>query len=159
MSWRRPELGGVVLRGLTPMLDALFILLFALLAMSDARQEPRPEKVRIQLPQVEPGAAPAQSPVDVFSILIDADSTVHIDGGTLVAGSFDRLDAALADHLGSALPEDVPIDIVADADARHGVAVELLQHLRLRGFVRVHLLAQTMEGAGPLGGASAGGER
>ena len=52
-----------------------------------------------------------------------------------------ELDRALQALLGSSLPDEVVIDLSADREARHGVAVELLQHLRLRGFVNVELVA------------------
>ena len=52
-----------------------------------------------------------------------------------------EFDAALADAIGEALPEEVHVEIKADREARHGVAVAVLQHLRLRGFVHVDLLA------------------
>ena len=152
MKLTRRSFGSMVLRGLMPMLDALFILLFALLALSDSRQIESSEEVRIQLPSVEPGDDSDPAPFELFSILVDAESVVRLEGAldsaspdvagtTAPIASFDELDAALAERLGAALPEDVAIDIVADENARHGVMVELLQHLRLRGFVRVQLLA------------------
>lgn len=168
MRLARRSFGSMVLRGLTPMLDALFILLFALLALSDSRQIESSEEVRIQLPSVEPGDDSEPAPFELFSILVDAESVVRLEGSldstgsrgvagtTAPIASFDELDAALAERLGAALPEDVAIDIVADENARHGVMVELLQHLRLRGFVRVQLLAT---GTDTDGAFARGGER
>ena len=156
MKLERKSIGSMVLRGLTPLLDTLFILLFALLALSDTRQVAQAEEVRIQLPSVEPGEDAPQAPAELFSIFVDAESAVRLEGlsGTSERiETFEALDAALAARLGDVLPEEVAIDIVGDADARHGVMVELLQHLRLRGFTRVQLLATSAEsGASDPGG-------
>jgi biopolymer transport protein ExbD len=134
------------------MLDTLFILLFALLALSDARDVSEAEEVRIQLPEVERGTDTSAGLAEVFSIFVDEQSQVRIEGSEEVLDTLDSLDAALTARVGDALPEDVSVDIVADANARHGVTVELLQHLRLRGFVRVQLLATGSDTGGSLGG-------
>lgn len=151
MNRSRSSFGTVSFRGLTPMLDTLFILLFALLALSDTREVSETEEVRIQLPEVEPGSDAATGAAEVFAIFVDADSLVRLEGNEDVVESFEELDAALSARLGDAFPEDVSVDIVADAEARHGIIVELLQHLRLRGFVRVQLLATGSETGGSLG--------
>ncbi len=158
MKLERKTVGSLVLRGLTPLLDTLFLLLFALLAVSETRDVAAVEEVRIQLPAVEAGNDATEAPVELLSILVDADSVVRLaepEGDGTRIGSFEELDAALARRLGARLPEDVAIDIVADEEARHGVMVEILQHLRLRGFLRVQLLAT---GAGT-GSAFRGDER
>ena len=147
---KRATLGSVGLRALTPLLDTLFLLLFALLALSESRQVAAPEEVRIRLPEVERGGDAAEA-ADPFSISVDADSRVRLEGSDAVVESLEELDAALAARLEHALPEDLPVDLVADADARHGVTVELLQHLRLRGFTRVQLLATGSDTGGALG--------
>ena len=160
MTRRRTSFGSVSFRGMTPLLDTLFILLFALLALSDARETRESEEVRIQLPAVGRDAEAAAAPREAFSILVDADSSVRVEGSDEVLRSAARLDAALAAWLGDALPEEVVVEIVADENARHGVAVGLLQHLRLAGFVEVQLLAAADEGgAGDfLRGAAEGAE-
>ena len=155
MRLERKSIGTMVSRGLTPLLDTLFILLFALLALSDTRQVDPAEEVRIQLPEVEAGEGTPPAPGEVFTLLVDAESAVSLgssDGRAEALGTLAELDAALAERLGTALPEEVAIDIVGDAEARHGVMVELLQHLRLLGFTRVQLLAAPAEdGATSLG--------
>ena len=140
MNARRKS-SSIAFRALTPMLDTLFLLLFALLAVSDARELEETEDVRIQLPEVESGPDESAIAGEVFSIVIDADSVVRLGGDESVVGSLEELDRALAAQLRDALPEEVVIEIVADRDARHGVMVEVLQHLRLAGFVEVRLLA------------------
>ena len=67
--------------------------------------------------------------------------TEELESATEALDSLDEVDAALASVLGDAVPEEVEIRIHADRDARHGVAIELLQHLRVRGFVQVQLVA------------------
>ena len=150
------EAKSISFAGLTPLIDTLFILLFCLLALSDTRKTDPTEPVRVQLPEVEAaenGPALAGSRITVE---IAADSTIRVgragpDG--LIVESPAELDRAFNALLGEFLPDEVVIDLQADRDARHGVAVELLQHLRLRGFVNVELVAVGKRGHdGPFGG-------
>ena len=157
MKSSKPTLGAVTFRGMTPMLDTLFILLFALLALSDAREVDETEEVRIELPEVEPGSEATAPTLEVFSISIDAESQVRIQGEEAVVKSLAQIDEALAASLGDSLPEEVVIEILADHDARHGVTVELLQHLRLRGFQKVQLLAIGVTEGGPLASGNPAG--
>ena len=128
---------------LVPLLDVLFLLIFALLALSDTRETEREELVHIQLPGVEPGDDPPTSKRTRIALAIGADSTVHVvlEDVEREVLSWEELDTAIGELLGDGLPEEVTIELRADRDAKHGIAVELLQHLRLRGFVDVQLLA------------------
>lgn len=146
--------------GLTPLVDTLFILLFALLALSDARTSHATELVRVRLPEVEPASdSPAPGAATHALLEVASDSSVHVPA---VPGegvrTREELDAVLARLLEDRVPEEVVVEIHADRGARHGVVVELLQHLRLRGFVDVQLIAVGhVEPAAPFGGG--GGER
>lgn len=133
--------GGIAARGLTPLLDTLFILLFALLTLSDTRTPTRADLVHIQLPRVEPSKDAAAEPVRRLVLEIDAGSRVRLQEIGVVR-TRTELDAALSSAVGDALPEEVAIEIQGDRGARHGVAVELLQHLRMRGFTSVFLVAR-----------------
>ena len=146
---------GSVQKGLVPFLDTLFLLLFALLALSDSRTAHRSELVRVDLPEVEPAQATGPDLGLHIVLEIDAQSRVRVSEGPDLASRED-LDRLLAQRLGDALPEEVVISIHADRDARHGVAVELLQHLLLRGFVHVQMVAQ---GRIPDPGGAFGGAR
>lgn len=144
--------GSIGLAGLTPLVDTLFILLFSLLALSDSRKTHTTEQVRIQLPEVEPaedGAGPNGARI---VLEIGADSKIRVGESALVVESREELDRVLDAYLGDRLPEEFVVDIQADRDARHGVAVELLQHVRLRGFVNVDLIAVGNEELGTFGG-------
>lgn len=144
--------------GLTPLVDVLFILLFALLALSDSRKTNQTELVRVQLPEVEPADEGPLLSGDRVQLEISADSTIRIATSGEVIRSREELDRALGVVLGERLPEEVVVEIQADREARHGVAVELLQHIRLLGFVNVELIASGRAGSsGPFG--AAGGER
>jgi biopolymer transport protein ExbD len=123
------------------LLDTLFILLFALLALSDGRTRTRPDLVRIQLPRVEPSKDAAAEPVHRLVIEVDAGSRIRLQE-TEILRTRAELDRALSDAVGDALPEEVVIEIQGDRGARHGVTVELLQYLRLRGFTSVYLVAR-----------------
>lgn len=153
----------IAFAGLTPLVDTLFILLFALLALSDARTSHETELVRVRLPEVEPAAdSPASGAATHVVLEVSADSSVHVPSApgapAEAARTREELDAALARLLGDRVPEEVVVEIHADRGARHGVVVELLQHLRLRGFVDVQLIALgRVEPGAPFGGD--GGER
>ena len=140
MSRGRRRLGSISGGGLVPLLDTLFILLLSLLALSDVRSEEPVELVRIELPAVESGDDPG-APRAVVAIEIDRESRVFLTGTEREVTSWEQLDRALAEALGEGVPEEITVELRADRDARHGVAVELLQHLRLLGFANVHLLA------------------
>lgn len=128
--------------GVTPLLDTLFLLLFALLVVSDTRTATRTEPVRIQLPAVEPGSSPASAPAQRFTITIDDQSRLFVAQTDQTIDSREQLDELLAEALGERLPEELVVEIRADASSRSGVALEILQHLLLRGFVRVELAAR-----------------
>lgn len=146
-------LGAAGLKGLTPLLDTVFLLLFALLSVSSAKTVHRDEIVRVQLPSVEPGGDAAADQTRRITLEIDADSRVLLAESAAPLATRADLDVALAEALGEALPEEVHIEIRADRAARHGAAVAVLQHLRLRGFVHVDLLAIGTAGSDePFGG-------
>ncbi len=139
--------------GLTPLLDTLFLLLFALLAVSEARSQTRLDEVHVRLPEIEPGEPETRPSTTAVAIDVDADSRVMVSGAGIATR--EELDRALAVALGDALPEEVSVEIRADADARHGVTVELLQHLRLGGFADVRMTALGVsDSAGGFGGRS-----
>jgi len=168
VSRRRMGAGALDLGGLTPLLDTVFLLIFALLALS--RDGEVTELVRVELPMVDPERDTAPGTQARIVLVIDAASVVRLpvaaaEGGAARAAgpvgepatgrmiaTREALDAALAAELDGLLPEEVVVEIQADANARHGVAVELLQHLRLAGFCEVELLAiGTPEGSGGFG--------
>lgn len=134
----------LAIAGVTPLLDTLFLLLFALLAVSETKSPDSDEAVRIRLPEVPPNAESRSEPATRIGFTIDADSRIRrADDGAPVA-SRAELDRVLDDRLGRPgveRPDELVVEIRADAAARSGVALELLQHLLLRGFVRVELLA------------------
>ncbi len=138
MSARRRS--SVALSGLTPLVDLLFILLFSLLALGETRRVEQEELVAIELPSVE-SSADSRAPAAALTLAIDSESRVVLPSSGRVILTRRELDAELASALGDGVPEEVTVAIHADRAARHGAAVELLQHMRLRGFVHVQLLA------------------
>jgi len=137
------------MKGVAPFLDLLFLLLFSLLALSDSKSATDAETVRIALPRVEPDDAAATAIADTRKIVlvVDADSRVSLEGHDGVVDDPAALDAALSVVVGDAMPEEIGVEIRGDADARNGVMVALLQHLRRRGFSAVSLLALGDENA------------
>jgi biopolymer transport protein ExbD len=139
---------GPGMKGVTPFIDMLFILLFGMLALSDSRTAVSAEKVRVRLPNVEPVEEGAGEQKPSIAIEIDGKSRVRLDGDERSIDGPRDLDQALAGVIGDALPEEFRVEIRADAAARQGVMAALLQHLRRTGFVDVSLLALGVEDAG-----------
>ncbi len=137
----RPRRPSLALRGLTPFIDTLFLLLFALLATSQPQSAQVLESVRIRLPQVLASPEVPPAPAKRLVIEIDAHSKVRMAGSDEALETPKALDRAIAAGLGDALPEEVAVEIRGDKDSRHGTAVRLLQQLRLRGFSAIELLA------------------
>lgn len=133
------------LRGLTPLLDTLFLLLFTLLATSEPKSEQVLEAVRIRLPEVEPGTAAESSQYEPVLIEIDENSQIRLEGDSVPLQSWEQLDRQLEARLRGGIPEELPIEILGDERARHGIAVQLLQHLRLRGYLSIQLVANAAE--------------
>ncbi|MEO0650875.1 MAG: biopolymer transporter ExbD [Planctomycetota bacterium] len=133
--------GRIAMGGLTPLLDTLFLLLFALLAISDVKREEAEEEVLVELPGVAPDSAPSESPLERIGIVVDAESRLSIGPASAAATTPNELDAVLDAELAGRDPARVAIEIRADRDSRHGVSVALLQHLRTRGFQDVVLVA------------------
>jgi biopolymer transport protein ExbD len=153
--------GSISARGLVPFLDTLFNLLFALLAISVARAPSSFDLLRLRLPQVEPGGERASAAAGLV-VEVDSDGTVRPAGSDMVlhsptAADMTQLDRALVALVGESVPEEVPIEIRAEAQCPHGVVVELLQHLRVAGFSDVRLAAVTQVPAWR--GAAEGGAR
>lgn len=130
-------------------MDLLFLLLFSLLALSDSKKATDAETVRIALPRVEPddGAASVIAETGKIVLVVDADSRVYVEGFEGAVDDPAALDAVLSVMVGDAMPEEIGVEIRGDADAKNGVMVALLQHLRRRGFAGVSLLALGDENA------------
>lgn len=138
---KRRSAGRIAMGGLTPLLDTLFLLLFALLAISDVKREESEEEVLVELPGVAPDAAADERQLERIAITVDADSRLSIGPSARSAATPSELDAALDDELDGRSEAAIAIEIRADRDSRHGVSVALLQHLRGRGFQDVVLVA------------------
>ncbi len=168
-SKSRHSSGSMGNSGLTPLLDVLFLLLFAILASSDSSstdsRTPDPEEVRVELPAVDPlesGDGDEADAVRIF-LRIDADGSVTMieaDGphATPTAG---ELRAGLARAMAAAgSPTNTIVEVRADADARHGVTVDVLQTVRAAGIVDVRFVATAGPGddddSRPLGAAHGG---
>lgn len=138
---RTQRAGAIGAGGLTPLLDTLFVLLFALLAASEVRREDSTTELHVKLPHVQSDQPASNAEKRRIVLVVDQDSVIRLEGNrpALVDGT--QLDAALAEQTEGAPPAEVTIEIRADREARYGVGVELLQHLRLAGFVDVLLTA------------------
>jgi biopolymer transport protein ExbD len=135
------------MKGVTPFIDMLFILLFGMLALSESRSTVSAEKVHVKLPAVEPAEGGGGAAGKSIVLSIDADSVVRLEGSDAVIPGPSGLDQALAGAIGDAVPDEFRIEIQADADARQGVMAAILQHLRRAGFTNVSLLALGVENA------------
>jgi biopolymer transport protein ExbD len=133
--------GTIAAKGLVPLLDTLFQLIFALLVVSGPRAVARAETLLLRLPRVERGEAGAPPSAHEIVLQVDSGARVTLLGESAVIGTRAELDRRLAVALGQGVPEEATVEIRADAAAPHGVVVELLQHLRLLGFADVRLSA------------------
>lgn len=141
-------------RNLTSLVDTVFLLVFSLLALSDTRSPDATELVRVELPAVEPGDPGRPAPARRVVLQVTDRSQIFLGRGGQPLATRAELDRALALERGELLPEELVIDIEADRDARHGVTVELLQHLRLAGFTHVRLVATGEAGGTALFGGA-----
>jgi len=140
--------GGLGSSALTPLLDTLFLLLFALLASSQrasmTQVDPRSEEVQVELPTVDPlqQAAGGDQPDVRLVVNVDAGGivTLHAGAGPVEAPTAGALRAALEAQAASATGR-VVVEIRADAAARHGVTVDVLQTVRAAGIVDVRFVA------------------
>jgi biopolymer transport protein ExbD len=148
-----PVHGSIAAKGLVPLLDVLFQLIFALLVVSGPRTANRAEELLLRLPRVDPTRDMPAPAGDALVIAVDSRGSVRIPGLGLELATEEALDRWLAASLGELVPDEVPeevtVEIQAEASAPHGAVVELLQHLRLRGFsdVRLAALARAKGGA------------
>ena len=133
--------GSIAAKGLVPLLDTLFQLIFALLVVSGPRAVARAETLLLRLPRVEGGES--TPPSSMREIVLQVDSSAHVTllGDPTLVRTREELDRFIEAALGQAVPEETAVEIRADAAAPHGVVVELLQHLRLLGFADVRLAA------------------
>jgi biopolymer transport protein ExbD len=153
---------------LTPLLDTLFLLLFALLASSQrastAPAEALPEEVRVELPTVDALQQPAHGDEPDLRLVVhvDAGGAVTLLGGAglVEATTASALRTALEAQATSAVGRRV-VEIRADADARHGVTVDVLQAVRAAGIVDVRFVATKEHDANETRrfGEAAGGAR
>jgi biopolymer transport protein ExbD len=142
MARARELRGSIAARGLVPLLDTLFLLLFALLAISGPRVVAQAETLLLRLPRVARAGAAAPDARTLALVLdVDAEARVTLLGDATPIETRAELARRIAAALGGAAPEQAAVEIRADAAAPHGVVVELLQHLRLAGFADVCLAA------------------
>jgi len=138
---------GPGMKGVTPFIDMLFILLFGMLALSESKSAVSAEEVHVKLPDVEPMETSEGAAVKSIGIEVDGNSVVRLTGSDVVIDGPEELDRALAGQIGEAVPDEFRIEIRADANARQGVMAAILQHLRRTGFKDVSLLAIGVENA------------
>lgn len=155
MSRQRAVRGSIASKGLVPLLDTLFQLVFALLVVSGPRTVNRAETLLLRLPRVERSEEAPPSSAHRLVLAVDERARVSVLGDALPLSSRSELDRRIGASLGGTVPEEASVEIRADARAPHGVVVELLQHLRLLGFADVRLAAVAEAGARDL----FGGER
>lgn len=141
MRREREARGSIAAKGLVPLLDTLFQLVFALLVVSGPRTHTRAETLLLRLPRVEPGETGVPRPARGLVLEVDSAARVNLSGETAPVRSHAELDRRIAAALAGAVPEEASVEIRADAGAPHGAVVDLLQHLRLSGFADVRLAA------------------
>lgn len=127
---------------LTPLIDVVFQLLIFLMVSS---QFTRPEAV-VDLPKAPGDAAPTSRAVEKISLVIQADSTVLVNGSEVELASLGREIRKLVDEQGITRAE-----IRGDQVAHYGVFVEVMETARTSGVESLGIVKQRKEGEGASG--------
>ena len=93
------------MRGMTPLLDLLFLLLFGLLALSDSKRSSDTSTVEVRLPKVEPPRSEPAGKTKRIVLIVDAQSRVRFEDHEDAVQDVAALDRALAARVGDALPD------------------------------------------------------
>ena len=133
---------------LTPLLDTLFLLLFAVLATSEQREaevelqrDERPAEVAVTLPSVDDGGE-AQEPAEDGPLFLEIDAAGAVRAASSIDGPAESLSGAPALRAWLGTLDGVrPVEIRADAAARHGEIVTVLHSLQESGFHDVRFIA------------------
>jgi len=125
---------------LTPLIDVVFLLLIFFMVSTTFKDEAR---LRIQLPEAQGEAIPAEGP-EMIEILIDQSGSFRVDDQAVGGRAADTLIQALKGALGGRAA--VPVLIQADARTPHQAVMTALDAARQAGLSRVAFAAIRPEG-------------
>ncbi len=120
---------------LTPLIDVVFLLLIFFMVTTTFNRETR---LLVTLP--EANAETAEAIPDVLEIIVARDGTYSINGRVLVNNQIDTLMRGLELESGGDL--NLPILLIADAEATHQSVVTAMDAIGQSGFTRLSIATQ-----------------
>lgn len=123
---------------LTPLIDVVFLLLIFFMVTTTFTRETR---LAVSLPEAD--GAPVQELPDSIEISVSQGGSYAIDGKALVNAQLDTLMRALEEvSLGN---KEVPLILIADAEATHQSVVTAMDAIGQSGFSRLSIATRKPE--------------
>ena len=120
---------------ITPLIDVVFLLLIFFMVTTTFSRETR---LLVNLPEAE--AREAESQPEQIEIMVSRDGSYLINGRALVNNEMNTLKQGL--ELVSQGNTNIPILIIADADATHQAVVTAMDGIGQVGFARLSIATQ-----------------
>ena len=127
---------------ITPLIDVVFLLLIFFMVTTTFSRETR---LLVNLPEAE--AREAESQPEQIEIMVSRDGSYLINGRALVNNEMNTLKQGL--ELVSQGNTNIPILIIADADATHQAVVTAMDGIGQVGFARLSIATQRPAAAEP----------
>jgi biopolymer transport protein ExbD len=124
---QRPDLPSF---NLTPLIDILFIVLIFLVLTTTFRDA---ATFRVNLPPAETSERDVRSQPDTVTVSVAEDGTMEIDGEESNIDHLSELLAAFAE------PDRPAVRLRADAGARHGLVVQIMDVARRYGITQLDI--------------------
>lgn len=135
MKFKRSKNNEVAIN-LTPLIDVVFLLLIFFMVTTTFSRETR---LLVNLPEANAELSP-QTEVQQIEVLVTQDGTYSINGRGLVNNRIDTLIRGL--EIESAGNLDLPILLIADAEATHQSVVTAMDAIGQSGFSRLNIATQ-----------------
>ncbi|MBK1708694.1 MULTISPECIES: biopolymer transporter ExbD [Marichromatium] len=139
----RPQRKTPIDINLTPLIDVVFLLLIFFMVSTSFKDEAR---LRVQLPEAEGVAAPAEEPPETLTIVIDAEGVFFIGERRVLGADAATLGRAIAAALAGR--DSAPVLIQADARTPHQAVMTALDATARQGLNQV-AFAATRNGEAP----------
>lgn len=135
MKFKRSKNNEVAIN-LTPLIDVVFLLLIFFMVTTTFSRETR---LLVNLPEANAELSP-QAEIQQIEVLVTQDGTYSINGRGLVNNRIDTLIRGL--EIESAGNLDLPILLIADAEATHQSVVTAMDAIGQSGFSRLNIATQ-----------------
>ena len=131
----RPQRGEEVDVNLTPLIDVVFLLLIFFMVTTTFNRETR---LLVNLPEAKAETASTQA--DQIEILVAREGTYSINGRNLINNRIETLIRGLEVESGG--DRNLPVLLVADAEATHQSVVTAMDAIGQSGFTRLNIATQ-----------------